>query len=180
MAPTAAMLDPNLGVHVKSPQPSPEFGSPQMQRFAAILNNHQQHDMQPMLEQGSSRALPSVEVTDESLDNAYVDFILYCNPAIPTNVDTTELRKGFRAPPKSDGKSFSPFVLFGLISKLEAKEIKTWTQLVIELGVELPDPNKNQSSQKVQQYAVRLKVNTFCSLGSISNFPSRRHIIKLD
>ena len=158
MAPTAAMLDPNMGTHGKSSQSSPEFGSPQMQRFAAILNNHQ-HDMQPMLEQGSSRALPSIEVTDESLDNAYVDFILYCNPAIPTNVDTTELRKGFRSPPKSDGKSFSPFVLFGLISKLEAKEIKTWTQLVIELGVELPDPNKNQSSQKVQQYAVRLKVS---------------------
>ena len=142
-----------------------------MQRFAAILDNHQQHDdMQPMLEHGSSRALPSIEVTDESLDNAYVDFILYCNPPIPTNVDTTELRKGFRSPPKSDGKSFSPFVLFGLIAKLEAKEIKTWTQLVIELGVELPDPNKNQSSQKVQQYAVRLKVITFCPLSPIDNF----------
>ena len=112
-----------------------------------------------MLDHGSSRALPSVEVTDESLDNAYVDFILYCNPAIPTNVDTTDLRKGFRSPPKSDGKSFSPFVLFGLIGKLEAKEIKTWTQLVTDLGVESPDPSKNQSSQKVQQYAVRLKVN---------------------
>lgn len=160
MAPTAAMLDPNMGTHGKSTQSSPEFGSPQMQRFAAILNNHQ-HEMQPMMDQGSSRALPSIEVTDESLDNAYVDFILYCNPAIPTNVDTTELRKGFRSPPKSDGKSFSPFVLFGLISKLEGKEIKTWTQLVIELGVELPDPNKNQSSQKVQQYAVRLKVGVF-------------------
>ena len=160
MAPTAAMLDTNMGAHGKSTQSSPEFGSPQMQRFAAILNNHQ-HDIQPMLDQGSGRALPSIEVTDESLDNAYVDFILYCNPAIPTNVDTSELRKGFRSPPKSDGKSFSPFVLFGLISKLEAKEIKTWTQLVIELGVELPDPNKNQSSQKVQQYAVRLKVGVF-------------------
>lgn len=158
LAPTAAMLDPNLGTHGKSPQTSHEFGSPQMQRFDAILNNHQ-HDLQPMLEHGSSRALPSIEVTDDSLDNAYVDFILYCNPAIPTNVDTTELRKGFRSPPKSDGKSFSPFILFGLITKLEAKEIKTWVQLVSELGVEQPDLNKNQSSQKVQQYAVRLKVN---------------------
>jgi hypothetical protein len=167
MAPTAAMLDPNLGSLGKSSQPSHEFGSPQMQRNSVVLNN-QHHGVQAMLEQGPSRALPSIEVTDESLDNAYVDFILYCNPAIPINVDTTELRKGFRAPPKSDGKSFSPFVLFGLISKLEAKEIKTWTQLVIELGVELPDPNKNQSSQKVQQYAVRLKVNTlFIYLGPI-------------
>lgn len=36
-------------------------------------------------------------------------------------------------------------------------DLKTWTQLVIELGVEKPDAAKNQSSQKVQQYAVRLK-----------------------
>lgn len=89
---------------------------------------------------------------------AYTQFILYCNPSIPDDVDTTELRKGFRAPPRSDNKSFDPFVLFGLISRLEAKEIKTWTDLVVEFGVERPDPDKNQSTQKVQQYAVRLKV----------------------
>jgi hypothetical protein len=161
MAPTAAMLDPSLGSHGKSSQLSHEFESPQMRRNSAVQNNNHHHDLQPVLEHDSSRALPSIEVTDGSLDNAYIDFILYCNPSIPTNVDTTELRKGFRSPPKSDGKSFSPFVLFGLISKLEAKELKTWTQLVTELGVELPDPSKNQSSQKVQQYAVRLKVNNF-------------------
>ncbi|KAL8964011.1 MAG: hypothetical protein Q9183_004774 [Haloplaca sp. 2 TL-2023] len=103
------------------------------------------------------RGLPSVDITDESIDQAYVDFIFYCNPSIPIDVDATELKKGFRNPPMSDGKKFSPFTLYGLIARLESKDIKTWVQLVTELGVEHPDPAKNQSSQKVQQYAVRLK-----------------------
>jgi hypothetical protein len=71
------------------------------------------------------RLLPSRDVTDQNFDNAYVDFIMYCNPSIPLDVDTTELRKIFRAPPKSDGNNFSTFTLFQLIRKLETKEIKT-------------------------------------------------------
>lgn len=106
----------------------------------------------------AEQSLPSKDVNDQNIDTAYVDFILYCNPSISKNVDTTGLRKGFRTPPKSDGKIFSPFILFQLIVRLEDKDLKTWTQLVIELGVVPPDPTKNQSSQKVQQYAVRLKV----------------------
>lgn len=158
LAPTASMIDPSLESHrMPGSQMAHDFGTPQVQGSSDLLENH--HDLRPMLDHSSSRALPSLEVTDESFDNAYVDFILYCNPSVSMDVDTAELRKGFRSPPKSDGKNFSPFVLFGLISKLEAKEIKTWTQLVIELGVELPDTSKNQSTQKVQQYAVRLKVN---------------------
>jgi hypothetical protein len=105
-----------------------------------------------------SRTLPNRAVTDESLDNAFVSFILYCNPSVPHDTDTTELRKTFRSPPKSDNKTFSTFVLFELIRKLEEKEIKTWAQLAIDLGVEKPDFDKGQSSQKVQQYSVRLKV----------------------
>lgn len=108
----------------------------------------------------AERTLPSTAVNDSSIEDAYVQFILFCNPSVPIDVDTTELRKIFQAPPKSDGKSFSPFTLFDLIRRLEVQDIKTWTQLVIELGVEKPDAAKNQSSQKVQQYAVRLKVNT--------------------
>lgn len=106
------------------------------------------------------RGLPLRDVNDLSIDDSYVQFVLYCNPSVPVDVDTMELRKGFRAPPKSDGKNFSPFTLYQLIARLEAKDIKTWTELVIELGVSPPDPTKNQSTQKVQQYAVRLKVNT--------------------
>ena len=105
------------------------------------------------------RTLPGKKVDDDCIEDAFVQFVLFCNPTIPMDVDTTELRKGFRAPPKSDGKSFSPFHLYQLIARLENKEIKTWTELVIELGVSPPDVAKNQSSQKVQQYAVRLKVN---------------------
>lgn len=110
-----------------------------------------------------SRNLPAVEVTDENFDDAYVDFIMYCNPSVALETDTTELKKIFRTPPKSDGKSFSTFTLFQLIQKLERKELKTWAQLAIELGVEPPSLEKGQSAQKVQQYAVRLKVREISS-----------------
>lgn len=105
------------------------------------------------------RPLPPREITDQTLDDAYVAFIFHCNPAIPISTDSTELRKVLRTPPKSDGKSFSTFTLFKLIQRLELKEIRTWTQLAIQLGVEPPSAEKNQSAQKVQQYAVRLKVS---------------------
>ena len=104
--------------------------------------------------------LRSYQVNDQTMDDAYVQFIFYCNPSIATDTDTAELRRGFRAPPKSDGKTFSPYTLFTLIAKLEDKKdgIDNWNKLVLELGVEPPDQEKGQSSQKVQQYAVRLKV----------------------
>ncbi|KAM3077350.1 hypothetical protein ACMFMG_006700 [Clarireedia jacksonii] len=104
-----------------------------------------------------SRTLPSRDVTDQTFDDAYVAFIMYCNPSVASDTDASELKKTFRAPPKSDGKSFSTFTLFELIRKLENKELKTWAQLAIDLGVEPPALDKGQSAQKVQQYAVRLK-----------------------
>jgi len=108
---------------------------------------------------GSPRNLPNRAVTDNDFDDSYVSFIMYCNPSVPLDTDTAELRKVFRSPPKSDGKTFSTFTLFELIRKLEEKEIKTWAQLAVDLGVEKPDFDKGQSSQKVQQYSVRLKVS---------------------
>lgn len=110
------------------------------------------------------RTLPPRDVTDDTLDDAYVAFVLYCNPIVAPSTDTTELRKGFRAPPKSDGKTFNTFTLLGLIRRFESKEIRTWTQLALQLGVESPVMEKNQSAQKVQQYAVRLKVRWIRSL----------------
>jgi hypothetical protein len=108
----------------------------------------------------ADRSLPDKQVTDETLDDAFVVFILYCNPSVPLDCDTTELRKVFRQPPKSDGKTFNVYHLLQLIEKFERKDIKTWTKLAIELGVErTPD----SSTQKVQQYAVRLKVMTIHS-----------------
>ncbi|CEJ56676.1 hypothetical protein PMG11_02876 [Penicillium brasilianum] len=113
--------------------------------------------MKDTADQAESRTLPSREVTDDTIDDAYVLFILYCNPNVPSSVDTSELRKTFRCPPRSDGKSFSVFTLYELIRRLDNKELKTWIQLAIELGVEPPSMEKKQSTQKVQQYAVRLK-----------------------
>lgn len=155
LAPQAPMIDPSLSSH--------QFSMSQMTQAFAQSQNHSSNGMAVSNNQNTQagspeRTLPSTDVSEDTLEDAYVQFILYCNPSILNGIDTSDLRKGFRVPPKSDGKSFESYTLFGLISRLEAKEIKTWTDLVVELGVELPDTSKNQSTQKVQQYAVRLKV----------------------
>ncbi|KAI6825243.1 hypothetical protein KC340_g11049 [Hortaea werneckii] len=72
-------------------------------------------------------------------------------------MDSAALRANFNTPPKSDNKDFETWRLFELIQRFETKEIKTWGQLALELGVEPPDVGKGQSVQKVQQYSVRLK-----------------------
>lgn len=123
-------------------------------RMAPLQPNSNGSNQQP-----EHRDLPSREVTEENFDDTYADFIMYCNPSIPVDADATELKRIFRAPPKSDGKNFNTFTLFELIRKLELKEIKTWAQLALDLGVEPPALDKGQSAQKVQQYAVRLKVS---------------------
>ncbi|KAK4142790.1 ARS binding protein 2-domain-containing protein [Dichotomopilus funicola] len=105
----------------------------------------------------ATRILPERNVTGASIEDAYVAFILYCNPGVPLETDSATLRDAFRTPPKSGGKSFSTHTLFELIKKLETRELKTWAELALKLGVEPPDQEKGQSSQKIQQYAVRLK-----------------------
>lgn len=134
---------------LSAPNPPNGFHETSMKQPKQLLPVHSPQD----------RHLPPREVTDQTLDDTYLAFILYCNPTVPKDTESTELRKVFRTPPKSDGKSFSTFRLFELIRKLEDKEIRTWTQLAIQLGVEPPSTEKNQSAQKVQQYAVRLKVS---------------------
>ena len=106
------------------------------------------------------RALPDRNVTAATIDDAFVSFILYCNPGVPLYANTASLRENFQAPPKSGGKTFSTYNLFELIRKLDTKELKTWAELALKLGVDPPDPEKGESSQKIQQYAVRLKVTS--------------------
>ncbi|KAK3990541.1 ARS-binding protein 2 [Cladorrhinum sp. PSN332] len=101
--------------------------------------------------------LPDRNVDSSSIEDAFVTFILACNPAVPLGADSAALREAFRTPPKSGGKSFSTFTLYELIKQLETKELKTWGELALKLGVEPPDEEKRESSQKIQQYAVRLK-----------------------
>jgi hypothetical protein len=105
----------------------------------------------------ADRSLPSPSVNADTIADAYAAFILYCNPNFDLDVDTTTLRTNFQSPPKSDNKDFETYRLFELIRKFDAKEIKTWGQLALDLGVEAPDVSKGQSVQKVQQYSVRLK-----------------------
>jgi hypothetical protein len=109
---------------------------------------------------GTRPALPDKRVTETTIEDAYVSFILHCNPGVPLETDTGALRESFRAPPKSDGKTFSTYTLYELISQLVTKELKTWAELALRLGVTPPDQDKGQSSQKIQQYAVRLKVSS--------------------
>jgi hypothetical protein len=104
------------------------------------------------------RALPPRDVTQESIVDAYAAFILYCNPYFPLDIDTSDLRRIFQTPPRSDGKDFDIFTLWELVQRFDSKEIKTWTQLALELGVEPPTAERGGSVQKVQQYSVRLKV----------------------
>lgn len=141
-------------------QPS-SFARPGTSMSPPTFDGPHQSQAKDAIDQAESRTLPSREVSDETIDDAYVIFILYCNPNVPSSVDTSELRRTFRCPPRSDGKSFSIFTLLELIRKLDNKELKTWIQLAIELGVEPPSMEKKQSTQKVQQYAVRLKVRYF-------------------
>ncbi|KAF2734155.1 hypothetical protein EJ04DRAFT_493881 [Polyplosphaeria fusca] len=133
--------------------PTPSNASP---RFSAISPTSQPKQIASSFIP-NDRAPPSTDVTDDTIDEAYAAFILYCNPSFSTSIDTSDLTKMFRIPPKSDGKSFSSWNLFELIRKFDSKEIKTWTQLALDLGVEPPDIDKGQSTQKVQQYSVRLK-----------------------
>jgi len=147
---------------------TPSNASP---RFSTISPSNQPKQQQQQQQQQpppptylpTDRSPPSRDVSDDTIDDAYASFILYCNPNFPTSIDTTELTRLFRTPPKSDGKAFSTWTLFELIRKFDSKEIKTWTQLALDLGVEKPDTDKGQSTQKVQQYSVRLKVRV-CSL----------------
>jgi hypothetical protein len=107
---------------------------------------------------GPLPGMPNRAVTSDTIEDAFVAFILHCNPGVPRETDTTALREAFGSLPKSDGNTFSSFTLFELIRKYQAKEIKTWGELALKLGVAPPDQEKGQSAQKIQQYAVRLKV----------------------
>lgn len=125
-------------------------------RYSASPGHQQQPNFVP-----SDRSLPATDnISADNLDEIYAAFILYCNPYFPSSHDTTELKKIFKKPPMSDNKTFDPYNLFELLKKLEKGEIKTWIQLALDLGVEPPDIEKGQSTQKVQQYAVRLKVRS--------------------
>jgi hypothetical protein len=155
---------------------TPSNASP---RFSAI--SPASHSKQPSSYTPTDRAPPDRDVTDDTLDEAYATFILYCNPSFAMTVDTLELTRMFRTPPKSDGKAFSTWALFELIRKFDAGEIKTWNQLALDLGVERPDTDKGQSTQKVQQYSVRLKVrhslvHTF-QIISLLFVPRRVHVL---
>jgi hypothetical protein len=138
------------------PQPPPPMKTESQSR---------QTDDQPPLEAlqpGSKpvppRVLPSKNVNPDTFEDAYISFILYCNPALPQDCDVDSLREAFSVPPRSQGKDFSPWLVFDKVKLFYDKEIPSWTEMVIQLGVDPPDPSKDESAQKLTQYGVRLKV----------------------
>ena len=164
-APMAPMIDPTLQARYQNYQVS---NAPDQQNKGNENQTHEPHGLELPNNSLSNRTLPSKEVSEDNFDDSYIDFIMYCNPSVPLDTNSAGLRQGFRSLPKSDGKSFGPFTLFLLIKRLECKDLKTWTQLCLELGVEAPDYDRGQSSQKIQQYAVRLKVRVY--IMTCSNF----------
>lgn len=155
--PTQSTSQPAGGAS-STPQPAAMSAAASTSASAAPAPTSQARPPRPNYPPYTTRPpLPDVNVTQETIEDAYVDFIFHCNPHVPLDTDTVMLRDTFSDPPKSGGKSFNTFVLFGLIKQLENKEIKTWAELALKLGVDPPDPEKGESSQKIQQYAVRLK-----------------------
>ncbi|PNS20482.1 hypothetical protein CAC42_5932 [Sphaceloma murrayae] len=104
------------------------------------------------------RSMPDRHVTRDSITEAYVQFILFCNPAYPDDVDIATLRETFSTPPTSNKKSFATFDIYVLVRRLhEYDNIRTWQQLAIELGVDPGTGDDGSGSQRVPQYIVRLK-----------------------
>jgi hypothetical protein len=54
----------------------------------------------------TDRSLPVKDVTSESITDAYVAFILYCNPNFALDIDKSTLRTNFQSLPRSDNKDF--------------------------------------------------------------------------
>ncbi|GAB1737952.1 hypothetical protein NU219Hw_g2465t1 [Hortaea werneckii] len=154
-------LDPGLQSAPQHPQADPESVGRVATETPDDRTRQPTRSHSPEITRSSSgsyrptdRSLPTSQPNAESLTDHYVAFILYCNPHFPLDVDSAALRANFNTPPKSDNKDFETWRLFELIKRFEVKEIKTWGQLALELGVEPPDVGKGQSVQKVQQYSI--------------------------
>ncbi|EEB08083.2 ARS binding protein Abp2 [Schizosaccharomyces japonicus yFS275] len=96
---------------------------------------------------------PRQGLTADNLTERYCHFCLCCNPWY-TGTDTQELANAFNSIPKADGNVFDPWLLFLLVRQFHHGIINSWASLVALMGVERKE---EQSAQKIQQYAVRLK-----------------------
>ncbi|WBW71541.1 may bind replication origins Abp2 [Schizosaccharomyces osmophilus] len=98
--------------------------------------------------------LPSkLDINADNITEKFCQFCLCCNPWY-AGADTRQLATAFNSIPKSEGQKFDIWVLFLLIRQYHQKVISSWSKLVGFLGVERKD---EQSTQKIQQYVVRLK-----------------------
>ncbi|CAB52738.1 ARS binding protein Abp2 [Schizosaccharomyces pombe] len=93
------------------------------------------------------------DVSADNITEKFCQFCLCCNPWY-AGADTRQLANAFNMIPKSEGQKFEIWVLFLLVRQYHQKIINSWSKLVGFLGVERKD---EQSTQKIQQYVVRLK-----------------------
>lgn len=107
----------------------------------------------------TGRVLPSREVNRDTIQPAFVQFILFCNPEFnDEEADTERLGEVFSSPPTSSKKSFHVYDVYLQVKRLLGGEIKLWSQVALDLGVEPgPDEERSGASQRVVQYIVRLK-----------------------
>ncbi|QDS76965.1 hypothetical protein FKW77_005452 [Venturia effusa] len=138
-----------------TPQTPSQHQSP---RFSSLTPAPQGHTFQQSYVP-QDRSLPDRNVTEDNITDAYIAFILYCNPCFPLSVDTSKLKEKFNETPASEGMRPNIFKLYELVKRHEAKEegYEHWTQIVQLLGVKAADTEKKQSHQRVSQYGVRLK-----------------------
>lgn len=141
-----------------TPQTPSQHQSPRFSTLTPVA--HPRHTFQQSY-LPQDRSLPDRNVTEDNIADAYVAFILYCNPCFPLSADTSELKLKFSETPASEGVRPNIFLLYGLVRRHEAKdpEAQKWTQIITLLGVKEPDTEKKQSHQKISQYGVRLKVS---------------------
>ncbi|CAG8725575.1 12593_t:CDS:1, partial [Ambispora leptoticha] len=100
---------PDLSVDKKDsiPGSSPNASNPTASASSATSNR----SLQPIISaSGSSslsnnfprRGLPQKDVTRANIADRYLEFILYCNPSAPSDLDVSSLIRSFNSVPKSD------------------------------------------------------------------------------
>ncbi|KAK5998081.1 ARS-binding protein 2 [Cladobotryum mycophilum] len=134
------------------------MSSPQILAQSSHQQQHQQHQLQQQQLQQQQQRLGGNLATHTTTNQSNNPHGFAVRPTLPDrDVTSATIEDALSKPAKKWGKLFCPFIIFDLVRKFYEKEIKTWTELTTRLGVEPPDPGKDESAQKIAQYGVRLK-----------------------
>ncbi|ORX57628.1 hypothetical protein DM01DRAFT_303564 [Hesseltinella vesiculosa] len=101
-------------------------------------------------------------VTPESFEDGYVQFILHHDPdSINDGIDSlVYTRRKFSSVPRTGDLSYTAWDIFVLVNKLHNQEIKNWSQLVGQLG--LSDMmGRPQFAQRVKRWMHKYKIDYY-------------------